>query len=102
MAVDLTDGRRVFAPADSDPDGAGADRERRESIMMFVPTGVEVHLTLSYTGMRKGMDGLAMLVQAPLKKGSFLRPSACLRQEGIAPEVPVLGRQRALPVHQAH
>ncbi len=26
--------------------------------MMFVPTGVEVHLTLSYTGMREGMDGL--------------------------------------------
>ncbi len=39
--------------------------------MMFVPAGVKVHLALGYTDMRKGMDGLAMLVQDTLKKDPF-------------------------------
>jgi transposase len=36
--------------------------------MMIVPAGVKVHLALGYTDMRKGMDGLATLVQDTLKK----------------------------------
>jgi transposase len=32
---------------------------------------VKVHLALGYTDMRKGMDGLAILVQDPLKKDPF-------------------------------
>ena len=39
--------------------------------MMIVPVGVNVHLALGYTDMRKGMDGLAMLVQDTLKKDAF-------------------------------
>jgi transposase len=39
--------------------------------MMIVPAGVKVHLALGYTDMRKGMDGLAMLVQDMLKKDPF-------------------------------
>jgi transposase len=39
--------------------------------MMIVPAGVKVHLALGYTDMRKGMDGLAMLVQDMLKKDAF-------------------------------
>jgi transposase len=39
--------------------------------MMIVPAGVKVHLALGYTDMRKGMDGLAMLVQEALKKDPF-------------------------------
>jgi hypothetical protein len=39
--------------------------------MMIVPAGVKVHLALGYTDMRKGMDGLAMLVQDTLKKDAF-------------------------------
>ncbi|WGJ13319.1 IS66 family insertion sequence element accessory protein TnpB [Methylocapsa sp. D3K7] len=39
--------------------------------MMIVPAGVKVHLALGYTDMRKGMDGLAMLVQDMLKKAPF-------------------------------
>jgi transposase len=39
--------------------------------MMIVPAGVKVHLALGYTDMRKGMDGLAMLVQSTLKKDPF-------------------------------
>jgi transposase len=39
--------------------------------MMIVPAGVKVHLALGYTDMRKGMHGLAMLVQETLKKDAF-------------------------------
>ena len=40
--------------------------------MMIVPAGVKVHLALGYTDMRKGMDGLAMLVQEHAEEGSVL------------------------------
>jgi transposase len=39
--------------------------------MMIVPAGVKVHLALGQTDMRKGMDGLAVLVQETLKKDPF-------------------------------
>jgi transposase len=39
--------------------------------VLIVPAGVKVHLALGYTDMRKGMDGLAMLVQDVLKKDPF-------------------------------
>jgi len=39
--------------------------------MMIVPAGVKVHLALGYTDMRKGIDGLAALVQEQLKKDPF-------------------------------
>jgi transposase len=34
--------------------------------MTLLPPGVKVHLALSYIDMRKGIDGLAMLVQGVL------------------------------------
>ena len=55
-AIDLPDGRRVFAPAGVDPHAV------REHVMI-VPAGVKVHLALGYTNMRKGLDRLAILVQ---------------------------------------
>ena len=39
--------------------------------MMIVLAGVKVHLALDNNDMRKGMDGLAMLVQEMLKKYPF-------------------------------
>jgi transposase len=33
----------------------------------LLPPGVKVHLALGYTDMRKGMDGLALLVQEVLR-----------------------------------
>ena len=39
--------------------------------MMIVPAGVKVHLALGHTDMRKGMDGLAALVQEQLKRDPF-------------------------------
>jgi transposase len=40
--------------------------------MLIVHAGMKVHLALGYTDMRKGMDGLAMLVQETLKKDPFI------------------------------
>ncbi|MDW6022167.1 IS66 family insertion sequence element accessory protein TnpB [Mesorhizobium sp. BAC0120] len=39
--------------------------------MIVVPAGVKVHLALGYTDMRKGLDGLATLIQEQLKKDPF-------------------------------
>jgi len=39
--------------------------------MMIIPSGVRVHVALGYTDMRKGLDGLAMLVQQVLAKDPF-------------------------------
>ena len=36
--------------------------------MTLLPPGVKVHLALSYIDMRKGIDGLAMLVQGVLRQ----------------------------------
>ena len=39
--------------------------------MIFLPAGVKVHLALGHTDMRKGLDGLATLIQEHLKKDPF-------------------------------
>lgn len=39
--------------------------------MMEVRAGVKVHIALGITDMRKGLDGLAMLVQGVLKQDPF-------------------------------
>jgi transposase len=39
--------------------------------MTLLPPGVKVHLAFGYTDMRKGIDGLAMLVQEVLRQDPF-------------------------------
>ncbi len=39
--------------------------------MKLLPPGVKVHLAFGYIDMRKGIDGLAMLVQGVLQKDPF-------------------------------
>lgn len=39
--------------------------------MMIVPAGVKVHLALGLTDLRKGLDGLAILVQQVLEQDPF-------------------------------
>jgi transposase len=39
--------------------------------MIVVPVDVKVHLALGHTDMRKGLDGLATLIQEHLKKDPF-------------------------------
>ena len=58
--------------------------------MMIVPAGVKVHLALGHTDMRKGIDGLALLVQGTLKKRSVLRPSLRLPRQAAAHIVKIL------------
>ena len=36
--------------------------------MTLLPAGVKVHLALGVTDMRKGLDGLAMLVQGVIER----------------------------------
>jgi len=38
---------------------------------MLVPAGVKVHLALGYTDLRKGLDGLAVLVEQVLEQDPF-------------------------------
>jgi transposase len=37
----------------------------------LLPPGVKVHLALGYVDMRKGLDGLAMLMQGVLRQDPF-------------------------------
>jgi transposase len=39
--------------------------------MTLLPSGVKVHLALGYVDMRKGVEGLAMLVQDVLRQDPF-------------------------------
>jgi transposase len=39
--------------------------------MTLLPPGVKVHLAFGYTDMRKGMDGLAVMVQEVLRQDAF-------------------------------
>ncbi len=39
--------------------------------MILVPAGVRVHIALGVTDLRKGLDGLAMLVQGVLEQDPF-------------------------------
>ena len=64
--------------------------------MMIVPAGVKVHLALGYTDMRKGMDGLAMLVQETLKKDPFCGHLFAFRGKRAQIVKILLGRQWAV------
>src|SRR5215204_4501672 len=50
-------------------DHVSAGRER--TMTALLPPGVKVHLALGYVDMRKGIDGLAMLVQGVLRQDPF-------------------------------
>jgi transposase len=39
--------------------------------MKLIPAGIKVHLAVGYTDMRKGLDGLAVLVEQVLEKDPF-------------------------------
>ena len=70
--------------------------------MIVVPAGVKVHLALGHTDMRKGLDGLATLIQEHLKKDPFSGHLFVFSRPKMPPhEDPVLGWQGAMPVHQA-
>jgi transposase len=39
--------------------------------MMLIPPGVKVHLAVGYTDLRKGLDGLAVMVEQVLDQDPF-------------------------------
>lgn len=51
--------------------------------MILLPPNVKVHLALGYVDMRKGLDGLAMLVQGMLRQDRSRAICSC---SGAAPE----------------
>jgi len=70
--------------------------------MTLLPRGVKVHLALGYIDMRKGIDGLAMLVQGVLRQDPFSGHLFAFRgPQGQSHQDRLLGWHRPLPVHQA-
>ena len=68
--------------------------------MTLLPPGVKVHLAFGYIDMRKGIDGLAMLVQGVLRQDSLLGPPLRVPgPEGQPRQDRVLGWHRPLPFH---
>jgi len=45
--------------------------------MTLLPRGVKVHLAFGFIDMRKGIDGLAMLVQGVLRQDPSGPPAGC-------------------------
>jgi hypothetical protein len=68
----------------------------------LLPPGVKVHLAFGCTDMRKGIDGLTMLVQGVLRQDSlFWAPLFVPRSEGQPHQDRFLGWDGLLSVHQA-
>jgi transposase len=61
-----------------------AARQEEEGIMIVVPAGVKVHLALGHTDMRKGLDGLATLIQKHPKRDPFSGHLFVFRGHGMA------------------
>ena len=70
--------------------------------MTLLPRGLKVHLALGYTDMRKGMDGLAMLVQAVLHQDPFSGHLFVFRGRNASLiKIVYWDGDRALSLHQA-
>ena len=70
--------------------------------MITPPTGTRVWLAGGFTDMRKGFDGLAMLVQEKLKRDPFGGQIFVFRgRRGLPAQGAVVGRPGTVPVRQA-
>jgi len=65
--------------------------------MMLVPAGIKVHMAVGYTDLRKGLDGLAVLVEQVLEKDPFL----CVGRDYVA-EAPQRQLEQAAPGFLRH
>lgn len=70
--------------------------------MTLLPPNVKVHLALGFIDMRKGIDGLAMLVQGVLHQDPFTGHLFVVPgpHQGQSPQDYLLGWHRLLSVHQ--
>ena len=67
--------------------------------MISIPTGARVWLVTGHTDMRKGFDGLALIVQETLKRDPhsghlFVFP----RPPGLSGQMPLERRPRPVPI----
>ena len=70
--------------------------------MTLLPRGVKVHLAFGFIDMRKGIDGLTMLVQGVLRQDPFSGHLFVFRgRKANLIKIVYWGRHRPLPVHQA-
>jgi transposase len=103
VAVALRNGRVVRAHEGIEPGRLAClvASARGDRVMITVPAGVRIYLAMGPTDMRKGFDGLSMLVQEVLKLDPF---SGLVRipwpSRWIA-ESSLLGRPGLLLVRQA-
>jgi IS66 Orf2 like protein len=72
--------------------------------MTLLPSGVKIHVALGVTDMRKGLDGLAMLVQGTLKQDPFSGHLFVFRgrkAKHTSFYIPITVRRRSLPLASA-
>ena len=75
---------------------------RRAAAMIPMPSGVRVWLATGHTDMRKGFDGLALLVQETLKRNPHSGHLFVFRgRRGVADQGAVARRPGHVPVRQA-
>ena len=86
-------------------DGDGADEgagEGQAAAMIPVPSGARVWLAAGHTDMRKGFDGLALMVQETLQARSAWRASVRIPWPARRPDQGALARRaRPVPVLEA-
>ena len=68
MEIVLVGGERIVVGADVDAGRWRVWSERAVAPMIPIPSGVRVWLATGHTDMRKGFDGLALIVQETLKR----------------------------------
>jgi len=69
--------------------------------MISVPSGVQVWLATDHTDMRKGFDGLALLVQETLHRNPQRQPLRVPRAARLADQGVVARRPGHVPLRQA-
>jgi transposase-like protein len=69
MEIVLAGGERIIVGPDVDATALGPDHQGAGVAMSSIPTGARVWLVTGRADMRKGFDGLALIVQETLKRG---------------------------------
>ena len=68
MEIVLVGGERIIVGVGRRRDGAGPDHQGADAAMISIPSGTRVWLVTGHTDMRKGFDGLALIVQETLRR----------------------------------
>jgi transposase len=74
---------------------------RAGRVMTLLPPGVKVLLAVGYVDMRKGIDGLAILVQGVLRQDPFSGHLFVFRGRTKANLIKIVFWDRAMSLHQA-